>query len=299
MLRIFLFSAAVAAILSTVSGCANAIRTYDDTEDRIERTVIGTKNTVRFTPEVPENSEFTVTVLRVNKQKVKKYQVFIHGDVVTPYEGWRQCYEMPCGLLLVPVSLCSHLVSVFTFGVYPFSVSNNITDLAYSGLNPCLNWESEERSEKHPLEFKEKLVDESEEDQESPIPNAVLTIVSGGERRKFTADQFGVVKLSLVGLSHEESIFKGDRVFEFFVGDDPQPVRQWLISRRFANQLLRARATILRYESSPSGRSLVQAVKALEGLKFTVLAYQLEKRELTKHAKDTAFIEEFNRLSLE
>lgn len=293
------FTVAAIVPLLLLSGCVNAIRTYDDTEDRIERIAIGSKNAVRFTPDPPENSEFTVTALRVNNQKVKKYQIFIHGEVVTPYEGWRKCYEMPCGLLLVPVSLCSHLVSAVTFGVYPFSISNHITDLAYSGLNPCLNWEDEDRSEKRPLESKEKLIDEAEEDQESPIPGAAITVATGDSRRRLTADRFGTVKLPLVALNHGDSVFVGDRAFDFFVNDDPQPARRWLISRRFANRLLRARAAVMRYESAPSGKALVQAIQVIEDQKFTGLAYQLEKRELVKHKNDTAFIGEFNRLSLE
>ncbi len=291
----------IGALFSAVffCGCNNVIRTYDEIEDRIDRTVIGTKHAVLFSPENPDGFEFSATAANVTKQKVKKYQVFVRGELVTPYEGWRECYEIPCGLLLVPVSLCSHIISVVTFGVYPFSFSNHVTDLAYSGLNPCLNWESDERMNKCPVESKDKLVDESEEDQVSPIPNAVIVVATGSTKRKIETDQFGAAKIVLVGLNRSESLFSGDRLFHFSIADDSEPVREWLISRQYANRLLRARAAVMRYESRPTGKGLVQAVKMLESLKFTGLAYQLERRELEKRRKDSDFIREFNDVSLE
>ena len=295
-----LFLLAVAAVFATLfSGCRNVVRGYDEIVDRIDRQVIGTKHAVLFSPEEPDGFEFSATAANVTKQKIKKYQVFVRGELVTPYQGWRECYEVPCGLLLVPVSLCSHIISVFTFGVYPFSFSNHVTDLAYSGLNPCLNWESEDRLEKCPLESQDKLVDESEEDQVSPIPNAVIAVTTGDQERKFQTDQFGAAKIRLVGLDRGNALFAGDRLFRFTVVGDAAPVREWLISRQYANRLLQARAAILRYGAAPSGKALVQAVKKLESLKFTGLAYQLEHSELEKHRKDAAFIREFNDMSLE
>lgn len=282
-----------------LAGCANTIRTYDDTEDRIERATIGTKYAVLLNPEMPNSFEFTATAATVHKQTVKKYQTFTHGEVVTPYQGWREFYEVPCGLVLVPVSLCSHLISVFTFGVYPFSFSNDVTCVAYSGLNPCLNWESESRTEKRPLTSEDKLIDETEEDKVTPIPEAVLTVATSDISRDFKTDEFGTVKLTLVGLDRGESIFRGDREFHFTVSGDAETTHRLLISREFANKLLRARAAIMRYEAAPTGRKLAETVKTLEELKFTGLAFQLEKRELARHQNDTAFMDEFNNMALE
>ena len=194
-MRHFLSMAAVAAMICVCAGCANVVRPYDDTEDRVDRTELGIKRTVLFTPDPPNSVDFTATAATVNKQQVKKYQVFIHGEIVTPYEGWREIYEIPAGLVLIPASLCSHIISVFSFGVYPFSFSNEITDLAYSGVNPALNWESESRTEKRPLTSTEKLVDEQEEDKVTPIQDATILVETGDFSRKFTADKFGNVLL--------------------------------------------------------------------------------------------------------
>ena len=282
-----------------LAGCANTIRTYDDTEDRIERATIGTKYAVLLNPEMPDSFEFTATAATVHKQTVKKFQTFTHGEVVTPYQGWREFYEVPCGLVLVPVSLCSHLISVFTFGVYPFSFSNDVTCVAYSGLNPCLNWESESRTEKRPIDSEDKLIDVTEEDKVTPIPEAVIKVATSDLTREFKTDEFGTVKLTLVGLDRGESIFRGDREFHFTVSGDTDTTHRLLISREFANKLLRARAAIMRYEAAPTGRKLAETVKTLEELKFTGLAFQLEKRELARHQNDTAFMDEFNNMALE
>ena len=94
-----------AVLLPIISGCANYIKDYEASEDRVIRTPIGSKHDIIFKPAVPADSEFTAVAITVNKQKVKKYQVFIKGRVETPYKWWREFYEFPCGLVLVPVSL--------------------------------------------------------------------------------------------------------------------------------------------------------------------------------------------------
>ena len=268
-------------LLSIVTGCANYIRDYETTEDRVTRTPIGSKHDIVFKPAIPVDSEFTAVAVTINKEKVKRLQVFIKGEVETPYQWWREFYEFPCGLLLVPVSLCSHIISVFTFGVYPFSFSTHITNLAYSGLNPALNWESESRSVRTPLETKEKLVDEQEEDKSIPMANAVINLHTGDRDMQLNADKFGEAKVVLVGLKKEDSAFMGDREFLFTIVGQKDMSRQLLLTRDFANKLLRARAAIQRYYiGGPTGKKLVQAVKQLEELKFTRLAYQLEKQEM-------------------
>ena len=290
-----------AVLMPVVSGCANFIRNYEATEDRVTRTLVGSKNDVVFKPSTPVDSEFTAVAVTVNKEKVKKIQVFIRGEVETPYSWWREFYEVPCGLVLVPVSLCSHILSVFTFGVYPFSFSNQITDLAYSGLNPALNWESESRSVKKVTETKEKMFDEQEEDKVIPISNAVILVQTGNLKRSLQSDKFGEAKVVLVGLNKEDSVFIGDREFTFSMeGEKKMAPRQLLINRTFANKLLRARAAIQRYRfGRPTGKKLVQTVKTLEEIKFNRLAFQLEKQELTKHKNNRAFMAEFNKVSME
>ena len=291
----------IAVLMPVVSGCANFIRNYEATEDRVTRTLVGSKNDVVFKPSTPVDSEFTAVAVTVNKEKVKKIQVFIRGEVETPYSWWREFYEVPCGLVLVPVSLCSHILSVFTFGVYPFSFSNQITDLAYSGLNPALNWESESRSVKKVTEAKEKMFDEQEEDKVIPIANAVIILQTGNLKRSLQSDKFGEAKVVLVGLNKEDSVFIGDREFIFSIeGKKKMAPRQLLINRTFANKLLRARAAIQRYRfGRPTGKKLVQTVKTLEEMKFNRLAFQLEKQELTKHKNNRAFMAEFNKVSME
>ena len=118
-------------------------------------------------------------------------------------------------------------------------------------------------------------------------------------KHRFSTDKFGAAKIVLVGLDRSRSLFNGDRLFRFTIAGDSEPAREWLISRQYANRLLRARAAIMRYESAPSGKALVHAVETLESLKFIGLAYQFERGELAKHGKDASFIKEFNDVSLE
>ena len=139
----------------------------------------------------------------------------------------------------------------------------------------------------------------TEEDKVTPIPEAVIKVATSDLTREFKTDEFGTVKLTLVGLDRGESIFRGDREFHFTVSGDTDTTHRLLISREFANKLLRARAAIMRYEAAPTGRKLAETVKTLEELKFTGLAFQLEKRELARNQENTAFMDEFNNMALE
>ena len=74
MRLLFLLPAAAAAAVF-LSGSANTIRTYDDTEDRIARTPIGTKLDVFFTPDPPDSYELSVTAATVSTSAVRRFPV--------------------------------------------------------------------------------------------------------------------------------------------------------------------------------------------------------------------------------
>ncbi len=281
------------------SGCANHIRNVESTIPEVERKDISSMYTVRFEPEPPVNTVFPATAELVEKQLVKNYQVKKTEALVTPYSGWRKCYEVPCGLVLFPVSIASHVVSAVTFGVYPFSVSGVINDLAFSGMNPFLNWETESRTTLRPISSERVLTDEVVANKITPLSKVKVRVSSGERSKDFVTDSFGVFKVTLVGISPEDSIFNAARNLDFQVGDNLTPVKSVILSREFVGKLLRARAVIVAYEMAPSGKKLVNAVKTIEKLNFIQLAYDFEKRELEKHKNDTAFMNDFNKVSME
>lgn len=289
----------MAAALLVFCGCNNYIRNFEESEIKVERSTVAEKNNVRFTPDPPVNSQFLAIAERLEQEAVKKYQIKTTGEVVTPYSGWRKSYEMPCGLALIPVSIVSHIMSALSFGMYPFSVSGTINDLAFTGINPCLNWESESRIEKITTLSESKLIDEYKEDKATPYPKKKVMVKSGDRARAYVTDEFGAFTVVLVGLDPEESIFNAARDVNFWVGDDKTPSGELLLTREFAGKLLRARALMVEYNLAPSGRKLVDTVKKLEGLKFNELAYEFEKCELGKRKNDEAFMTDFNNASME
>ncbi|OQA87184.1 MAG: hypothetical protein BWY31_00896 [Lentisphaerae bacterium ADurb.Bin242] len=290
---------AAGAAMLYASGCANFIRNVESTVPEVERKNVSAMYAVRFDPDPPVNTVFPATAELVEKQLVKNYQVKKTEALVTPYSGWRKCYEVPCGLVLFPVSIASHIVSAVTFGVYPFSVSGVINDLAFSGMNPFLNWETESRTALRPISSERVLTDEVTANKVTPLSKVKVRVLSGERSKDFVTDSFGVFKVTLVGISQEDSLFNAARNLEFQVGDNLTPVKSIILSREFVGKLLRARATIVAYEMAPSGTKLVHAVKTLEKLNFIQLAYDFEKRELEKYKNDTAFMNDFNKVSME
>ncbi len=281
------------------SGCANFIRNVESTVPEVERKNVSSMYAVRFEPDPPVDTMFPATAELIEKQLVKNYQVKKTEALVTPYSGWRKCYEVPCGLVLFPVSIASHVVSAVTFGVYPFSVSGVINDLAFSGMNPFLNWETESRTALHPISSERVLTDEVVVNKTTPLSKVKVRVSSGDRSKDFVTDSFGVFTVTLVGISPEESLFNAARNLDFQVGDNLTSVKSIILSREFVGKLLRARAAIVAYEMAPSGKKLVQTVKTIEKLNFIRLAYDFEKRELEKYKNDTAFMNDFNKVSME
>ncbi|MBQ9502620.1 MAG: hypothetical protein IJU70_10730, partial [Lentisphaeria bacterium] len=139
-IRYFSAGAAVLAVLLT--GCANHLEDVTKESPENARTVQSLQYVVKMDQEVPASSSFTVTLERIENAQITVYQVRKVYSLTTPYEGWRESYEFLAGLGLFPVAVVSNVLSVFTFGMFPFSWSTEVTKYSFDGMNPCMNFES-------------------------------------------------------------------------------------------------------------------------------------------------------------
>ncbi len=85
-----------------VSGCANQMSQRSDHEERVERKLL--EHTLQIDVGEPKVMELPQRRVRVHEQKrfeVTEFEVTRRYDRYTPYQPWREIYEIPLGAVAV------------------------------------------------------------------------------------------------------------------------------------------------------------------------------------------------------
>ena len=281
-------------LLLTIGGCANHLRDLDNVSQEDDKKVLSVKYELKLSPETIRDASYHVEIQKMESIEVKKFQVRTIKSVVTPYQGWREIYEIPAGIGLLPVSICSHLLFICSFGILPYNIPKSITDLSFAGMNPALNWESEERSEEHLVSLDRKMLSNTVENIKTPYAQKEILIRSGEQRRKYITDDFGGFDLHFLALSPSDTFFPSARKVAFIAETSPaKELKHIILTRDYLARLLWARAKINAYRMNPSGKELFATVIYLEKNGFEQLAYSLEESELTGRRNDSKFQKDF------
>ena len=274
---------AAIAVLVVFSGCANHLE--DITKEIPENTREVTERQYILTSEdsTPDSSRFKVTLEQVENIRVTTYQVRKVSAVYTPYEGWRESYEFLAGVGLFPVAVFSNVLSVFTFGIFPFSWSSELTKYAFDGMNPFMNFETHSRVQEIPLSVERTQIDSYTESKRNPLKDEILVIRAGDDVRRVRTNQRGEADIVLLSADPEAFQRIDSRYLDIYLEKENQKCQTIPISRRFLSRLAQAHETILRYRAAPSAKGLAECVKKLESLSFEDVALQLEERELKAH----------------
>ena len=281
--RIPIFSAALAAVMS-FAGCANHLEDITKEIPENTRSVLGRQYVITMDKEIPDTSSFKIKVDEMENVQITVYQVRRNSSLYTPYEGWRESYEFLAGLGLFPVAVASNIVSVFTFGMFPFAWSGTITKYSFDGLNPCMNFESRDRVEEIPAKVERALVDSYTESKQKPLAGENLIIRAGGDVYwRVRTDQLGRADIVLLSTDLEKSKPVTSRQLDIYIEKGNVKCKTVPMSRRLLGRLADARKAMIKYYSAPNGEGLAACVKTLENLSFEDLALRMEENELRKH----------------
>lgn len=103
-----------------VSGCANQMSQRSDHEERVERKLL--EHTLQIDVGEPKVMELPQRRVRVHEQKrfeVTEFEVTRRYDRYTPYQPWREIYEIPLGAVAVVAGVGANVVNVFALGNLP------------------------------------------------------------------------------------------------------------------------------------------------------------------------------------
>ena len=277
-----------------MSGCANNLRETDTVSQEDEKKVLRVRHELLLTPETIRDSSYHVEIQKLESVETKKFEVRTIKTIATPYQGWREAYEIPGGICLLPVSICTHLLFICSFGILPYDIPKSITNLSFTGMNPVLNWEDEERAEEHLVSLDRKMLSDTTENIRTPLAQKGIIVRSDKQSRKYITDEFGGFDLHFLAVDSKDTFFPTARKVSFFAEDAPtKELKYVILTRDYLAKLLWARAKVNAYRANPSGKDLFETVIYLEKNGFEHLAYMLEEQELERTANDKKFQNDF------
>ena len=280
------------------AGCANHLRDVDIVNQESARKVTNTKYEMKLTPETVKDSSFHVEIQKLESAEVKNFEVRTVRTVATPYQGWREIYEIPAGIGLLPVSLGAHLLFIFTFGILPYDIPKSVNERAFAGMNPFLNWEDNGRVEDTLVSLDRKMLSNTTENVKIPFAKQKIIVRSGNLSRVFTTDDFGGFDLHFLTLQERDSFFPTTRKVSFaLASDEKNELKRLILTRDYLSRLRWAKTKMDAYKMNPSGRTLFDTVIFLEKSGFELLAYTLEESELNRNAGNKTFQNDFKSAS--
>ena len=275
-------------------GCANHLRNIDIVSQENDRTVLNTKYELKLSPETIKDSSYHVEIQKLESAEIKKYEVRTVKNIATPYQWWREFYEVPAGIGLLPVSLGSHLLFLCSIGILPYDVPRTINELSFAGMNPALNWENEARNEETLVSLDRKMLSHTTENVKTPLAKQNIIVRSGNLSKVYSTDDFGGFDLNFLALQEKDTFFPATRKVSFVLeSDGNNELKRLILTRDYLSKLLWARTKINAYKMNPTGKNLFDTVIYLEKNGFELLAYTLEESELNRKANDKKFQADF------
>jgi hypothetical protein len=278
--------------LSLIGGCANHLPTQVVIEPIVDRVVVDHHYSLETDAKgytdhayIKLKSEESITY------NVTKYEDTSTYDVFTPYQGVREFYEVPLGLITIPVAVAVNLVDFVLLGLIPNSLTNTPLNFGFAGLNPFLNIENDERTERTLISEQRNQIDAVEEFVKKPLNGELIKFSFGETELELPLDKSG--KLSVNLLTALTSAEQPPREITFKVGDEKRSATQTLIiSRKLRAQLSDAKPIMKKYsgdeiitpvneDGSKDIDTMVQDVSALAEIGFEIESYSIEKEILS------------------
>ena len=144
--------AAGALIALVLGGCANHVRYVDVLEEETRTDLRSQEHAIEGGGDTLRTSRITLKLVRIETYEDRIERRTVRQQEYTPYAGWRELYEVPGGLVSVPLSLGFNVLGAVLLGFIPDEAVRGYTSWTYAALNPALNVESAERMQRRPVE---------------------------------------------------------------------------------------------------------------------------------------------------
>ncbi|MBF8708418.1 hypothetical protein IR016_16660 [Pseudomonas putida] len=272
-----------------VSGCANQMSQRSDHEERVERKLL--EHTLQIDVGEPKVMELPQRRVRVHEQKrfeVTEYEVTRSYDRYTPYQPWREIYEIPLGAVAVVAGVGANVVNVFALGNLPESITHDWLSYGVDGLNPFMNVPSNGRAQQNLAGISEVQKGKREESTSVPWSERLVEVKAGKMTHELTTDRNGVLRLNLLDSPFSEQNLNHIGTLHLQVLDEDNAVRgnaSLLVSATLRSKLLEAHELIFDDLEDDDVGQWVHRVKRLSELGLEEEASEMEQSliELTRN----------------
>ena len=272
-----------------VSGCANHMSQRSEHEERVERKLLD--HSLQIDVGEPKVLELPQRRVKINEQKtfeVTEFEVTRRYDRYTPYQPWREIYEIPLGAVAVVAGVGANVVNVFALGTLPDSVTKDWLSYGFAGLNPFMNVQSHGRAQQNLAGIDEVQRDKRMEYSSLPWSERPVQVKACKQTFDMTTDRNGVLRLNLLDSPFAENDLNHVGKLQISVEDAKDDVHSdssLTISSHLRGKLLEAHGLIYDDLEDDEVSQWVHRVKRLSELGLEEEASELEQSliELTRN----------------
>lgn len=272
-----------------LSGCANQLPQRSEHEERIERKLLD--HSLQIDVGEPRVLELPQRRVRVHEQKtfeVSAFEVSRRYDRYTPYQPWRELYEVPLGAVAVVAGIGANALNVVLLGSLPDSATKDWISYGFAGLNPFINVESNGRSQQNLASLDEQRQDTRMEYSSLPWAERSVLVSANGQTHELLTDRNGVLRLNLLDSPFAEQDVSRIGTLQLSVADpqgSPRADASLLVSRTLRGKLQEAHKLIYDDLEGDDIEQWVHRVKRLSELGLEEEASELEQSliELTRN----------------
>lgn len=280
-----------AALCSTllVSGCANQMSQRSEHEERVERKLLDHSLQIDVgEPKVLELPQRRVKILEQKTFEVTEFEVTRHYDRYTPYQPWREAYEIPLGAVAIVAGVGANVVNVFALGNLPDSVTKDWLSYGFAGINPFMNVQSHGRAQQNLAGIDEVQRDKRMEYSSLPWSERPVEVKAGNQTFEMSTDKNGILRLNLLDSPFSEHDINHLSKLQISVEDAQDDVHtdsSLAISSQLRGKLLEAHELIYEDLEDDEVSQWVHRVKRLSELGMEEEASELEQSliELTRN----------------
>ncbi|MFA7822179.1 hypothetical protein [Aeromonas dhakensis] len=274
-----------------ISGCANQLPQRSEHEERIERKLLD--HQLQIDAGEPKVLELPQRRVRVHDQKsyeVTAFEVTRRYDRYTPYQPWREIYEVPMGAVAVVAGVGANVLNVVLLGSLPETVTRDWISYGMAGLNPLMNVESNGRAEQNLASIEELQRDRRMEYTNLPWSERPVQVKAGDQQFELLTDSSGVLRVNLLDSPFTEQDITRLNMLQLSVedrlGDDVARAETTLmVSHTLRGKLSEAHDLIFDDLEGGDVAQWVHRVKRLSDLGLEEEASELEQSliELTRN----------------
>ena len=280
-----------------LAGCANHLPQRSEHEARIERTLLA--HSLQIEVGEPQVLQLPQRRVHIHEQKtfeVTEFEVTRRYDRYTPYQPWRELYEVPLGALAVVAGIGANALNVLMLGRLPDSVTKDWISYGFAGLNPLLNVESNGRSQQNLASLDEQQHEKRTEYSNLPWAERPVMVNAGEQTHELTSDRTGVLRLNLLDgpFAEQDVSHVGKLLLSVeYLQDGTHAEATLLVSHLLRGKLMEAHALIYDDLEEDEVAQWVHRVKRLSELDLEEEASELEQSLVELTHNDPQLQQEF------